>query len=299
MTQSSPKPKVSIGVPVFNGEKYLAAALDSALSQTFSDIEIIISNNDSSDRTAEIADKYVAMDDRVSVIHQTENVGAARNYNAVFGASVGEYFAWLACDDIMAADYVRQCVRVLDRRPEVAACYSSPLGIDADGEETGLDFSTELGPMRLDDSRVHIRYHDQVIGMPAATLFSVFRRSALEKTQLQRLHTGSDRTFVAEVTLYGHIGAVEPGLFFRRIHPDAYSEMHLDGPAARAYFSGSTGPKRKSALATRMRNHVSDIRRAELSPWATAVCLSAVLVRLPLLVAKHQIPPRIRRALKI
>src|SRR5579875_956335 len=107
-------PHVSIGVPVYNGERYLAQALDSILAQTFSDYEIIISDNGSTDATPDICRMYAAQDPRIKFHRHDHNRGSAWNYNRVFELSSGTYFGWLSHDDVYDPRFLERCVEVLD-----------------------------------------------------------------------------------------------------------------------------------------------------------------------------------------
>ena len=111
------KPKVSIGLPVYNGEDFLAEALDSLLDQTYDDFELIISDNASTDSTADICTSYSAKDSRIRYLRSDVNLGAAVNYNLVFELATGEYFKWAAHDDICAPEFIGACVDILDRYP--------------------------------------------------------------------------------------------------------------------------------------------------------------------------------------
>src|SRR5436190_12174806 len=93
-------PIVSIGLPVFNGERYLRQALDSLLGQDFQDFELIISDNASTDRTAEICRAYVAKDRRIRYYRNESNIGSAPNYRRVFELARGEFFKWCSHDDV-------------------------------------------------------------------------------------------------------------------------------------------------------------------------------------------------------
>jgi glycosyltransferase involved in cell wall biosynthesis len=97
-------PKVSIGMPVYNGEPFIREALDSLLAQTFTDFELIISDNASTDGTEAICREYAAKDDRIRYVRQPENRGALANFQFVLDEAVGEYFMWAAADDIRAPD---------------------------------------------------------------------------------------------------------------------------------------------------------------------------------------------------
>ena len=97
-------PLVSIGMPVFNGEDYVEAALDSILTQTFTNFELIISDNASTDRTEEICNDFADSDDRIRYYRQEKNLGAAANFNRVFELSSGKYFKWAAHDALQSLD---------------------------------------------------------------------------------------------------------------------------------------------------------------------------------------------------
>src|SRR5690242_6344650 len=99
-------PKVSIGLPVYNGERFLAEAIDSVLAQTFTDFELIISDNASTDRTPEICKAYAEKDSRIRYYRNEENQGASWNFNRVFELSRGMCFQWLAHDDYIAPGFL-------------------------------------------------------------------------------------------------------------------------------------------------------------------------------------------------
>lgn len=110
----TPSPKVSIGMPVYNGEKYIREALDSLLAQTFTDFELIISDNASTDGTEAICREYVARDLRIRYVRQSENRGAAANFQFVLDESRGDYFMWAAADDSWLPTFLTESVGVLD-----------------------------------------------------------------------------------------------------------------------------------------------------------------------------------------
>lgn len=117
-------PRVSIGMPVFNGEEHIKNALDSLLKQTFSDFELIISDNGSSDKTKEICEHYIKNDPRIRYIRQTENIGATKNFKFVLEQAVGKYFMWAAADDIKSKCFVEKNINFLDLHPEYVASTS-------------------------------------------------------------------------------------------------------------------------------------------------------------------------------
>ena len=126
-------PRVSVGVPVYNAEKYLRQSLESLLAQTFEDVEIIISDNCSADATEAICREFAQRDSRIRYLRQPENLGAIANFNHVFAEARGEYFKWAAYDDLCEPTFLQRCVDVLDKNPDVGWCHSKSDRIDADG----------------------------------------------------------------------------------------------------------------------------------------------------------------------
>ena len=126
---------ISIGLPVYNGEDFLRATIDSILAQTFKNFELIISDNASTDSTEAICREYAAKDKRIHYYRNEHNLGAAPNYNRVFELSTGKYFKWAAHDDLYAPEYLEQCVKVLENNPSIVLCYSPVIFIDNQGKQ--------------------------------------------------------------------------------------------------------------------------------------------------------------------
>ena len=132
------QPRVSMGLPVYNGEQYLATALDSLLAQTFTDFEIVISDNASTDATEEICRRYAARDARIRYVRQPENRGSVFNFNHVFELARGEYYRWHAHDDVCAPTFLDRCVELLDQDPTIVGCHSLKVKIDQGGRVLGV-----------------------------------------------------------------------------------------------------------------------------------------------------------------
>ncbi|HMK39439.1 MAG TPA: glycosyltransferase family 2 protein, partial [Bacteroidota bacterium] len=128
-------PRVSIGIPLYNAERYLRTCLDGVASQTYGDFEAVIADNASTDATGDICREYAARDPRFRYVRNEKNLGAARNFNLVFQLSRGEYFRWAAYDDIMAPRAVEACAAALDRDRAISLAYPKTVIIDADGKE--------------------------------------------------------------------------------------------------------------------------------------------------------------------
>src|SRR5215831_2826377 len=108
-------PLLSVGLFVYNGERFLEEALRSILDQTFTDFELIISDNASTDRTGEIAEAYSKRDDRIRYHRSEKNMGAGWNARRVYELATRKYFKWAAVDDLVEPDFLRRCVEVLER----------------------------------------------------------------------------------------------------------------------------------------------------------------------------------------
>jgi glycosyltransferase involved in cell wall biosynthesis len=116
-------PLVSIGLPVYNGQRFLAQALDSLLGQTLGDLEIVISDNGSTDRTAEICSRYAARDARIRYIRQESNRGAVWNFNFVALQARGQYFRWASANDFCDPRLLEKCVGMLRSDAGAVLCY--------------------------------------------------------------------------------------------------------------------------------------------------------------------------------
>lgn len=117
-------PTVTIGFPVYNGELFLTNALESLLKQTFSDFELIISDNASDDKTEELCRFYAGNEARISYIRQSKNLGAVANFEFVLKQSRSPYFMWAAADDLWAPTYIERCFDLLGQNKTVAAVWS-------------------------------------------------------------------------------------------------------------------------------------------------------------------------------
>jgi GT2 family glycosyltransferase len=114
-------PLVSIGLPVYNGERSIGKAIATFLAQSFEDFELIISDNASTDGTEAICREAAARDSRVRYIRQPRNLGATGNFKFVLTQARGRYYMWAAADDLRTADFLAENVAVLEVRPEYVA----------------------------------------------------------------------------------------------------------------------------------------------------------------------------------
>lgn len=220
-------PRVTIGVPVYNGERYLAGALDSLLAQTYGDFELIISDNCSTDGTAAIAHLYVERDARVRYERQPRNMGVAANYERLAMVARGEFFRWASVDDLSAPEALECCVEALDKNAGAVLAYPRALFIDENGmpREDFADYEDRLQLVspkpseRFSECFKHLRMCNP--------LYALMRTDALRKTRGLGSYVGSDIVLLAELALYGMFHEVPRQLFFRRVHPEALSSKSL------------------------------------------------------------------------
>lgn len=232
------KPRVSIGVPVHNGEHFIREALESLLAQTYTDFELIIADNASNDRTEEVCREYVAKDQRVRYYRSAKNIGLGGNFNRAFELATGEYFKWASADDVCHADLLARCIDVLDRESNVVLAHSKTGYIDTNGtpvkiNDPGWDLRSELPAERL---RYVIR-----AGHLVNPHYGLIRADALAHTRLMPSYPGGDYRLLAELSLKGKFVEIPEYLFFRRVHPGASSQNTAKVMWTMDYHSGGTG----------------------------------------------------------
>ena len=208
-------PKVSIGLPVYNGGNFLAEALDSILSQTYTDFELIISDNASTDETGQIARKYANKDQRVRYYHNEQNLGASWNFNRVFQLSSGKYFKWAAHDDLIAPDFLMRCVDVLDQNTDVVLAHSKAKIIDEHGECI-QDYGVKL---RTWSEKAHVRFHDLLNKNLGFEIFGLIRTGALKMTPLFGNYAYTEKVLLLRLGLIGRFQELPEYLFLGRKHP--------------------------------------------------------------------------------
>jgi glycosyltransferase involved in cell wall biosynthesis len=229
-------PRVSIGLAVYNGEQYLRETLDSLLSQTYREFELIVCDNCSSDQTENICKSYSAQDERIRYYRNAANIGAPRNFNFAFTLSRGEYFKWAGADDICAPEFIERCVATLDQRPAAVLCYPRTIWIGEHSEpikvyEDALDLPFPKPHQRFAHFLWNVRQCNANFGL--------IRSSVMKRTKLFGAFPNSDVPFLAELALHGAFVELPEPLFFRRVHslsvnryPTPQERMMMFDPAA-------------------------------------------------------------------
>lgn len=219
-----PERKVVIGLPVYNGQKYVAAAIESHLSQSFGDFDLVISDNGSTDATPEICAEFARTDSRVVVLRSDENRGILWNHRRVLETirSPDQYFRWAGGDDIMEPGLLAAMVAVLDGRPEVEAVVPDTKNIDDDGTIIGaMDRSLDLqSPDVFERARTFLLADYQHV-----IAYGLLRASTLRDLRTGPNYPGWDAVFTWEWTLRGQMVQAEGPALLRRFHPGSISRV--------------------------------------------------------------------------
>lgn len=208
---------VSIGLPVYNGERFLVRALETLLGQDHDDFELIVCDNASTDRTEEICRDTAATDPRVRYHRNETNLGAAPNFNLAFDLAERPLFKWAAYDDLHEPGFVSACVRALEENPEAVLSYPRAVVIDDDENELRpyrtalLEASASTDPVQ----RFRTLIRDEHNCFP---VFGVIRRDALVQTDRIGSFVGSDRVLLTHLGLMGRFVEVPEVLFRHREH---------------------------------------------------------------------------------
>lgn len=216
--------KVIIGLPVYNGEKYLAAAIESHLAQSFGDFELVISDNGSTDATPEICARFAKQDPRVTCLRSPVNRGILWNHRRVLEPvrDSTAYFRWAGADDILEPGLLAAMVEVLDGRPEIEAVMPATKNIDEDGAiirsmERTLNLES---PDPYERARqILLANYQHVIA------YGLLRAPSLRRMRTGPNYIGWDPVFIWELALRGQVfQLVEPALL-RRFHRGSISRV--------------------------------------------------------------------------
>lgn len=262
---------VSIGVPVYNGEAGVARALQSLLAQDHANLEIVISDNASTDGTRRICEAFSRQDRRVKYHRSDRNMGPSWNFNRVFELSAGEYFMWAAHDDLRHPSFVSACVRRLQECPDAVLCQAHT-AMFIEGREQQLctahlnSFDGVAG--------IVARYTETLTRLPATAIYGLYRSSAMGKTRLFERHIATDIAFIQELSIHGDFVQV-PAVLFTYVGRRLWNTVDQD------YGVIHGGAKKPIWYLPFLVLFMSHLRRVACSPLdpATKLRLSIVLFR--------------------
>ena len=265
-------PTVSVGLPVYNGENFLTNALDSLLAQTYTDFELIISDNASTDATESICRRYANKDQRIRYIRRDSNIGAAPNFNSLLDLARGKYFRWAAHDDVCAPKYLQECMNIIEHVPNVAIAHSQCAEIDIHGTPKGVYLYDKSFAEKKPAER--LKRHLETPHM-CTMIFGLMHTDMIKKTPLLEAFLGSDRNLIGELLLQGKVVASSEVLFYRRDHPDTSVHQFVQQQNEKGYVAWFD-PEKESDRFTPMIDSIEAyqdaINRSDLSFWDKRRC---------------------------
>ena len=265
---------VSMGMPLFNADRYLEEAIRSLLGQTFDDFELIISDNASTDRTEAICRDFAATDRRIRYLRNAENVGFARNQNSVIRLASGRYFLLTHGDDVRAPGYLAATIKILEADDEVVIAHCKTRDIDGEGRP----LPREDPPLRFDSASVRERFED-VIRMDhiCEPDFGLTRRRALGETRLHGDYADSDRVLLAELALRGRFRFVPEYPFFRRAHAEQSTAIAPNRHARTVWYNPAHRGRIVFPYFRQLGEYASAVRRAPLAMSDRLWCYRALI----------------------
>jgi glycosyltransferase involved in cell wall biosynthesis len=225
-------PKISVGIPVYNGEKYLKVALHSLIKQSFQDFEIIISDNASTDKTEEICRSFQSQDQRIIYHRQPVNIGAANNYKKVFQLAKGKFFKWMAHDDLCSLNYLEECVKVLENDSDIVMSFPKFVLIDENenpfplvGKNTYATSDNRIITTNIERNFMSVHPSERYWEVLYQTtecyeFFGLARRDIIERTSQHDAYYGSDKVLLCELAVMGKIREVPDAIGYFRIHDE-------------------------------------------------------------------------------
>jgi glycosyltransferase involved in cell wall biosynthesis len=256
-------PRISVGLPVYNGENYVSEAIQSILSQDFEDFELIISDNASTDSTAEICRHFAEQDARVKYSRLDSNCGALPNYQRVFRLAEAPFFKWAAHDDICLRGMLGRCLAALEESPQsVVMVYPRSNIINERGQVTEVAKESIACHSRVPHVRLAqvLRHVDL-----SCAMFGLMRSDTMRRTRLLDSFIGSDYVLLSEMAMLGEIVEIPDILFQKRIHQGV---SHVAQKSSREWLAWlDTSRSRKLLpLPTRMRIAVECVKSATRLP---------------------------------
>ncbi|GAB5406568.1 MAG: hypothetical protein Aurels2KO_47990 [Aureliella sp.] len=283
-------PRVSIGLPVYNGENFVADAIESVLAQSFTDWELVISDNASSDRTAELCRSYAARDERIRFEAASENRGAAWNFNRVFQLASAPFFRWLSHDDYLAPDCIQLSLHALESDSRAVLCSTSTGVINAHGQQVldNTPAASDLQFQELSEQGEAKRISMSQAASPSTRyagilfysrrcyeVYGLIRRETMIRTQLHPSYCGGEKVWLAEVALLGRIIELPETLFYCRWHDARFTANSSTVEQAEHM---SPGRSRRFALPHQYRSALGYLQLVFTKPLTPGTRLSCFTV---------------------
>lgn len=270
-------PRVSIGIPVYNGENYLKEAIESHLAQSYDDFELLITDNASTDGTRDICEFYAKQDKRIKYHRNETNIGGFANFSGLVDLARGEYFKWSSHDDVIfSKDYLKSCVEKLDGDPSIIIVTSSEIAIDKNGDviENYMDKYPKL--KNLESPSAYKRFYDTTcLNHGCYKVFGVMRTDILKQTPRLANFLGSDRTLLAELSLRGKFWESPEAIAYRR-HEEQWCAITNDKERI-AWFKPDSQRKKAFPNSNYFVQYLKAINRVDPGLAQKSVCYLVML----------------------
>lgn len=249
------RPAVTVGLPVFNSAGSLKASAESILGQTHEDLELIISDNASTDETWDVCLALAREDDRVRTFRHPRNLGIAENWNSVVRAARGDFFKWASASDICKPTFIGACLELLHRDPGAVLAFSEAEHFDLQGSLIGT--SNRSAP--IVEERAFERFIRAVATIGTNDeQYGLIRTASLLATRLERAYPHGDLVLMAELAVHGRFLMTKERLLLRRSDPKSWTPLMDPAELKEAFWPGR--PPRAPMLTWRM--HIDYLRVA-------------------------------------
>jgi glycosyltransferase involved in cell wall biosynthesis len=262
-------PSVSVGMPVYNSAAWIGQSIESILQQSHRDLELIVSDNASTDHTFQICEEYARADARVRLLRNPVNLGANRNYLAVLHAARGRYFKWASSNDVCAPAFIETCLARLEADASaVLACPKSY--IFERSIEAAQPYDRDLALLADDPAERFVALGSRM-GLNNA-FNGLIRRDALLRVSAMGSYIGADVVLMGELALLGKFLLVDERLFYRRMSPESATKLKSSEEVERHLAPSARGPLKWQSW----RFHLALLRATRLAGFPSRTWLQAV-----------------------
>jgi glycosyltransferase involved in cell wall biosynthesis len=274
MSIGSSRPTVTVGIPVFNGARFIRQAIESVLAQTFTDFELLISDNASVDGTAAICGEYAANDRRIKFVQQEKNQGPFLNLRFVTERATGRLLVWLAHDDALHRLFLEECVAYLDRNPRAVMVSGDFRIVDESGNQIDMEVLQTIREEIPWARRCSQFFHYPIFSNVFYAFYGMIRadacRSVLRGVKEPRYMSQIELPVLARLATIGEITSLPTALRdYRRVSTSLYhSEMtFLSSKSIFAKIISQTGHISRliiDQVSVLLCSHFSFIRKLEM-----------------------------------
>ena len=229
------KPLVSIGLPVFNGEKLIAEAVTSLLAQEMPDFELIISDNASTDNTLKICEELQKKDNRILIYRNEKNVGSVRNFDFVAKMATGKYFMWASHDDLWSSEYIKKCLIPLESNKNIVMVYTHNSCIQPDGVK--IIEKTDISTVGMTSAAERVKKLHRNAGRRTA-YYGLSRTEAVQSTLPGSRTLSHDHVFLSQMAVLGQFACVPEPLFTYRMQ----SHLSKSSEQIRGFYQQMIAP---------------------------------------------------------